>query len=97
MHEFRVIVGEQALLVALEVFQAVEGDAAEGIDRGLLGADGSRAGLEGAERRVQEEVVAALGLAGNGRVQVMVAPAVGGSARRCRRPCRRVVPVRFEQ
>ena len=66
------------MLVALEVFQAVEGDTAEGIDRCLLCADGGRAGLEGAERRVQKEVVAALGLAGNGRVQVMVALQLAG-------------------
>lgn len=78
MDEFRIVAGEQACFVALEVFEAVEGNGAEGVDRAHVGIDAGRAGLEGKERRVEEEVVAALGLAGDGRVQVVVALQLAG-------------------
>lgn len=39
VHEFRVLAGEQALFVALEVLEAVEGDAAEGFVRRNVGID----------------------------------------------------------
>lgn len=44
--EFRVFAGEQALFIALEVFETVQGDVAEGFYRGLLGAYGRWFGLE---------------------------------------------------
>jgi hypothetical protein len=70
MDVFRVLAGDQAALVALEVFEAAEGDGAEGFDRCQLGVEGGRPGLERPVGQAGEEGIAALGLARHGGAQV---------------------------
>jgi hypothetical protein len=79
--EFRFAASQQPWFVALELFEAAQRDAAKCLERRLAGVDGHQSGLEGAGRFVEKELVATLGLAGDGRVQVDVVLQSAGQAK----------------
>ena len=70
VHVFRVGAGDQAALVALEMFETAEGDGAEGGNRRHLPVERGGLGLEWCFRQPGEQGVAALRLARHGGAQV---------------------------
>jgi hypothetical protein len=81
MYEFSFGTFVKAFFVTLEVFKAAQGDAAEGFDGHHLRVDGCRFCLEGKQGFVQVELVAALSLAGDGGMEVVLFLQFSGEAK----------------